>query len=329
MLNIYNPNNHAGDKTAASVGEKNFIPISPGGKSRIRDSAAKGGIGTKYEDPTKEFTSQELKWGFWYVKHKSLLYRILVGSLIGIDAIFVIFGLWQWGSYLLGLPDYQRLQRSMSVSINYTGIHPRYSAQPIQAVNTQIFYSRENKYDAVAELINPNNRFLAKFDYYFVINGEKTPPQKTFLLPGESRLVAYLGIKDGAASAPVIVLENLAYQRISAHKITDTSNWQAYRLNFQVSDFVFLKSLAQAGQNTDAIQFKLTNASPYSYVAPDFYVALLQNGQMVGILPLHLDSINSLETKNIDLRNFAAGLSVTEITLYPIINVYDEGVYAP
>ncbi len=323
MLNIYNPNNHDGDKTAPLTNglAKNGAVNPKGAPSGKTDF-------TKYTDPTQEFTSQELKWGFWYVKNKALLYRILISALFGIDVIFILFGLWRWGDYLLGLPAAQQVQNSLSASVNYLGIHPHYSAQPIQALNTQIFSSRENTYDAVAELINPNSRFLAKFDYYFIIGGEKTPPQKTFLLPGENRPVVYLGIKDGAGSTSVIVLEYIEYSRISAHQITDTGSWQAYRLNFQVSDFVFLKSLAQEGTNTDAVQFKLTNASPYSYAAADFYVALLQNGQMVGILPLHLDSINSLETKNIDLRNFASGLSVTEIALYPVINVYDDAVYA-
>ena len=315
MLNIYNPNNHDGDTTKVQ---------SP--KSKVQDGKVDFG---KYVDPTKEFTSQDLKWSFWYVKHKALLYRIMVIGLISVNAVFILFGLWKWGSYLLGWQDAQKVQESLSASINYTGLHPRFTAQPIQAINTQIFSSRENKFDAVAELINPNSRFLARFDYYFIVDGVKTLVQKTFLLPGESRLVAYLGINDGAGSSPIVVLENIKYERISAHKIPDTINWQAYRLNFQVSDFVFLKSLAQEGQNTDAIQFKLTNASPYSYVTPIFYVALLQNGQMVGILPLRLESINSLETKDIDLRNFVSNLSVTEIALYPIINVYDEGVYIP
>lgn len=316
MLNIYNPNNHDGDKTAPLAGGAAIPPV-------VKKGA------TKYEDPTQEFTSQELKWGFWYVKHKALLYRVLLIGLIAVNSVFIIFGLWQWGIYLLGIPDAQRVQSSLSASVNYTGIHPHFSAQPVQAINTQIFSSRENKYDAVAELINPNTRFLATFDYYFVIGDVKTAVQKTFLMPGESRLVAHLGIADGAGSAPQIVLENIVYKRISAHQVADTAGWQAYRLNFQVSDFVFLKSLAQEGTNTDALQFKLTNASPYSYVNADFYVALLQNGQMVGILPLHLDSINSMETKDIDLRNFSSGLSATEIALYPIINLYDEGVYAP
>lgn len=314
MLNIYNPNNHDGDKTAATV--KNGITVHP-----------IGGDFRKYEDPTQEFTSQELKWGFFYLKNKALLYKIFVAILLLINIVLVGFNLWRWGNYLLTWQDFQKVEASLAFSTNYTGINSHFAAQPIQAINTQIFSSRENKYDAVAELINPNNRFLAKFNYYFIINGEKTATQKTFLLPGENRLVAYLGIKDGSGSVPTVVLENVEYQRISAHKVPDTISWQAYRLNFKISDFIFLKSLAQEGNNTDAIQFKLANLSPYSYAATDFYVALLQNGQMAGILPLHLDSIKSLETKNIDLRNFSSGLNITELKLYPIINVYDRGVY--
>ncbi|HSR89429.1 MAG TPA: hypothetical protein VLK22_03510 [Candidatus Udaeobacter sp.] len=314
MLNIYNPNNHDGDKT---------VPI-------LKNGAVNHPAGvdfTKYEDPNKEFTSQELKWGFWYVKNKAFLNKFLLIILIGINAVLVFFSLWRWGSYFLDWQNSRQTEANLAAGVNYTGLQAHFSAQPIQAVNTQIFPSRSNKYDAVAELINPNSRFLATFNYYFIIDGEKTPLQKTFLLPGENRLVTYLGIKNGTGGTPTIVLENIEYQRISAHEVPDAVSWQAYRLNFKVSDFVFLKSLAQEGINTDAIQFKLTNASPYNYAAPDFYVALMQNGQMVGVLPLHLDSIKSLETKDIDLRYFFGNLNISEIALYPIINVYDKGAY--
>ena len=315
MLNIYNPNNHDADKTA------DMAPAS-GGKN-----GAKKPDFTKYQDPTQEFSSQELKYGMWYVRHKALLYKILVGGLAAVDAIFIIFGLWKWGGYLLGWQNHARLQRNLTSFVNYTGIHPRYGALPVQVAGVQVLPSRENKFDVVAELANANARFLVKFNYYFLIGGAKTPTQKTFLLPGESRPVAVLGVKDGLAAAPNIVLENVEYERISAHEVTDAKGWQEYRLNFRASDFVFLKSLEQEGQNTDAVKFNLTNDSPYDYVAPDFYVGLLQNGQMVGILPLHLDSLKSLETKPVDLRNFVPGLNITDLSLYPLINVYDEEVY--
>ncbi len=345
MLNIYNPNNHDGDKTAGLVpppdkGRTDSLSIAPPinppagkipapGKPNAQPAAIVKIKPAKYEDPTKEFTSQELKWSFWYVKNKTILYKILLAILFIINAGLVLFNVWRWGDYLAGLTDSQKVDQSLTASVNYMGIHDHFAAQPVQVLNTQIFSSRENKYDAVAELVNPNSRFVVWFNYYFVIDGVTTSLQKTFLLPGESRFVAKLGIDNGTGGAPAVVLENVKYERIPNHEIPDTVSYQTYRLNFQVSDFVFVKGLAQTGNNADALQFKLTNASPYSYVAPDFYVALLQNGQMVGILPLHLESINSLETKNIDLRNFVPNLNISEIAVYPIINVYDTSVYAP
>lgn len=310
MLNLYNINNHNGSTTSPPTNQvKKKVDI------------------TKYEDPTHELDSKEFKYGVWYVKHRLFLYKLLVGSLIGLGGIFWLFSLWNWGIYILDYSKTQQMLLSLSSSINYTGLHPHVSAQPIQVISSQVLPSGQNKYAAVATVINPNNRFLTFFDYYFVVNGQNTPVQKTFLLPDESRPLSYLGVENSGSAD--LVLENITWQRISAHEVVNTKDWQAYRLNFAVSDFLFLKSLAQEGNNADAVQFKLTNNSPYSYVNPDFYVVLLQNDGVVGILPLHLDSIKSLETKSIDLRSLAPGLYVSDIAVYPIINVYDNSVYLP
>lgn len=308
MLNLYNINNHNGSTTAPPTNQA---------KKKVNIA--------KYEDPTNEFGAKEFKYGTWYIKHRLILYKTLIGFLIGISAIFWLFSLWKWGVYILDYNKTQQLQQSLSGSVNYTGIHSHFSAQPLQVISSQVLPSGQNKYAAMAQVINPNGRFLIFFDYYFVVGGQNTPVQKTFLLPGESRPLSYLGVEN--AGGADLILENITWQRISAHDVVNTKDWQAYRLNFAVSDFVFLKSLAQEGNNADAVQFKLTNNSPYSYVNPDFYVVLSSSGGMVGILPLHLDSIKSLETKSIDLRSLAPGLYVSDIAVYPIINVYDSSAY--
>ncbi len=319
MINLYNRRNNQEDE----MPNKPFVPISPSSSEKTKVNIP------KYEDPTKEFTSQELKWSFWYVRNKPLLYRLSLILLVVINFGFLAFGGWKWGVYLWGIQDSRNLEKNLTASINYTGIHAHFGAQAVQVLNTQVFSSGESKFNVVAEMVNPNKQFLVKFSYYFVVNDKKTSVQAGFLLPGETRPVAELGLTDGVGATPSIVLENIKYERINNRLTPDPMGWQAYRLNFQVSDFIFLKSLAQEGNNADAIQFKLTNGSPYSYVAQDFYVALLQNDQMVGIVPLHLDSIDSLETKNIDLRSLLPGLNVSAVSVFPLINVYDQGVYAP
>jgi hypothetical protein len=315
MFNIYNFKNRnnqdgAGDLLAKKIVEKpsGFIT---------------------YQDPNKDFTSQELRVSLWYLKNKSLLYKITVFVLLFLAVSLVGFSVWKWAVFIIGFPAAQRLDSGAVRFVNYTQINTRFAAQPVQVVRTQVLAGRSGSYDVMAELVNPNERFFVSFEYYFVIDGKKTETQKTFLLPAESRFVPALGIKEIGAGTPAVVLEHVEYTRISNKEIPDVVAWQQYRLNFAVSDFVFSRGLAQAGDNPDAVQFKLINNSPYNFIGADFYVVLLQTGQSVGVLPLHIDRINSLESKQVDLRNFAPNINVTEIALYPVINIYDDAVYAP
>jgi len=307
-LNIYNRKNSNGNfaiKKSAPTKEHDFI---------------------KYEDFGKELSSKELKWGMWFMINKSNLYKALIGFVIAVDAGFLLFSLYGWGAYILGLPKHQSLERSLSAFVNYSGIHPKYTALPIQVISTQIFLSGENKFDAVSFLYNPNQRMLAEFEYYFVTEGRQSKVAKSFLLPGETRPIVAFGLDQSWSSANII-LNNVKWRRISAHEIKDIGADQSYKLNFEAKDFMFLKSLAQEGLNPDAIQFKLTNNSPFNFAAPEFYVVLLSNQNAVAVIPLQFDSFLSLEAKNVDLRSVAPGLDATEVAVYPIINIYDSSAY--
>lgn len=315
MLNIYNFKNRDRDGTVEDQIGKNNLPRQAGF--------------IRYEDPNREFSSKELQMSLWYLKNKSLLYKISAAMLILINLGLIGFNVWQWSAFLAGYQKFQAVERSLVSSMNYAIINTHFAGQPVQVVRTDVLSGREGSYDVVSELVNPNERFLVRFDYYFVVNGKKTSVQKTFLLPGESRFAPLLGVKEVINGTPAIVLENIAYERISNRVVSDISVWQKYRLNFTVSDFVFVKSVAQDSGSVDAVQFTLVNNSPYNYVAPDFYVALLQYGQLVGVLPLHVERFNSLEVKHVDLRSFVPNLSVSDIAVYPVINIYDDTVYVP
>lgn len=313
MLNIYNANNHN----------------NPTGKdlAAVKGGARKSGF-EKYQDPTGEFPGWELKFGFWYAKNRLLLYKLLVGFLVVFSAVTILFGLWQWGSYLIfGLTDDALLRKNLSSPVDYTVIHPRYSPAPLQILDTQILPGGVNKSDLVTEVVNPNERFVAEFDFYFVVGENKTPVARALLLPGEGRPVATLGF-EGALPGADFVLENVVWLRISNHRVADTKAWQEERLNFMVSDFSFTRAggLPEA-PTAHAIRFKLANDSAYSFVQPSFYAGLLEGETLVGILPLKLDELKSRETKEIDLRSFTENLSVDGVKIFPLINIYDRGVY--
>ncbi len=281
----------------------------------------------QYQDPTREFDSQTLKYGMWYVNNRLSLYRALLFGLVGVSAIlFGVAGWYGWQEVSIALNDKGQFNKSITTFPNYTLIHARFSPLPLEIINPTIFPGGTDKYDLVAEIRNPNPRFAVTLDYSFVVNGQTTPVERTILLPGERRPVAMLGLTSGAyPNAPELVLPHLAWQRISNHTVKDTAQWQAERLNFGVTDFVFTGP--GGGADSAIISFTLTNNTPYSYAAPRFYVGLYNQESLVGLLPLTLNNFTSLAAQKIDLRSLAPNLLVSDIRVFPIINVYDKEVY--
>jgi len=283
----------------------------------------------KYTDPTGEFSAKEMGWSLWYAKHRVLLYRTLVGALAGWIIIFWGYSLWQWGAYLIfGLQIDKNLNAALGQAQNYTAVHSHFSPQPLVATETNIFISGVNKYDAVAQMTNPNPAFLARFNYYFLVGGVATPIQNSFLLPGESRPVATLGLDGSPAGAAQLVLKDVSWMRVSAHFAVAPATWQAEHLDFSVNNFNFVSASAAGGVSGNIIMFDFTNNSGYHYAGQLFYVGLYNRETLVGVIPLTLASFDSLETKKIDLRSFAPNLQITDVRVFPVINVYDNSVYA-
>jgi len=297
-----------------------------------KEKAQKKGNFGKYVQPDKEaLSTKKLKWGLWYARHKVLFYKLLIIFLTLFIVVIFIFSAWRWIYFFLEMPDQKLLEQNLASSINYTGAHPHFKAQQIQIIGARVFNSGVDKYDAAVEATNPNKSFLVSFDYYFTINGSKTQVKKTFLLPGENRPIVVLGIDSSThPGQPTFSMENVKWKRISGHEIKDVISWQKYRLDFETSDFKFIRrasSISEDGANAHAIKFKITNKSPYNYKEPKFLVGLYQGSSLAALLPLQLDSLKSLETREVDLRSFVSHLTINGAVVFPLINPYDEEVY--
>ena len=251
----------------------------------------------------------------------------MFGGLIALVILFWGYSVWGWINYFLGITPDKMVQASLTQSINYTYYHQQFGAKSLQINSLQSFNSGIDKYDAIAEIKNPNNNFIAFLNYSFTVNGTSTITQNTFLLPGESRPIAIMGLKSSSdIGTPVLNMQSLTWQRIPTREVSDPKSWQLSHLNFAISSSTFIKASA-SGASADIIRFSLTNKSPYDYYAPSFYVGLYQNGNLAGILPLYFDSFKSAEVKEIDLRSLAPSLQVTEVLIYPIINIYNKDAY--
>ncbi len=284
----------------------------------------------KYTDPTGEFGTSQFKRALWFVKNKLLLYRLLIIFLIIFSTITIGFSLWNGFNLLMyDLTVKPELERQLSMSVDYTALHPVFSPIPIEILNSYVLPGGTNKVDALSEATNPNQRFIVYFDYYYDFNGIVTERRSTFLLPGESRPITVFGLDSTAyAGSANLMVENVRFKRVDAHSVPDVISWQEQRMDFSTSDFTYAFA-GEAGQSAHAIRFSLKNNTAYGYKNPKFLLGLYQNGGMVGIMPFDLTNFDSLESRQIDLRNFVQNLVVSEIRLYPLIDLYNKEVYLP
>jgi len=283
----------------------------------------------QYVDTTGELSSKNLKLYLWFSKHKVPLYRWVVVFLIIFIILSLGYSIFKISDYaLFGYAQDQILYQELATNYDYSGIHPRYAPQPLQILGTQVIDSGVNKYDLVAEMYNANEWFRVEFDYYFIIDGVATKKAHAIFMPSESRPVGILGVEStGYISANDFVLENVSWRRISRHDISDINTWLEERLQFQTQNVEFLRAGGTNELGSNAIKFDVLNNGAYSYKSPMFQVGLYQNNMLVGLMPVQFDDFYTLDIKSVDLRSFVTNFSVTEIELYPLIDLFDEEVY--
>lgn len=313
MLNFYKQKNHLYDDVSnapASVVPKK--PVDIGG----------------FEDPIGGLGGKDFKWGVWYVKHRLLLYKILVGLLGALAGVLIIWGLVGWGAYLItGWQRDRVMEWQLTQFTNYTVYHPLLSAPPLEVGATTIWEGGVNKYDLVTTVTNPSDRFVATLKYYYLVNGTSTPVSLVSILPGQTMPVVSYGVVDYPGSAELVFSE-LAWKRVPK-KVTNVASWQEERLQFLINNFSFVPAQTDSSANAHAVRFDLTNNSAYGYVEAEFNVGLTQGGILVGMKPLSMSNFKTQETRAVDMRLYAGSTVVDGVVLYPVINVYDQSVYLP
>lgn len=317
MLNIYTKQNNHNHLPEAAAGGKSADKKIP------RPNFA------RYTDPTHEFETNSFKKSLWYVQHRVWLYKMTVFTLIGISAVLWTYSLIAWGNYLIfGIKADTQLSRQLSSFSDYTVIHPHYTAAPLQIVGANVYQGGVNKYDLVAELNNPNPNFTVQFTYHFEVDGLVLPAQAGFLLAQESRPIAHFGYEaDNYPSAPNFVLDETRFSRVDPHQVKDAVAYQAERLNFEVSGYEFISGTGLDAPHANALRFNLKNNAPFGYKNAVFVAAAMDNGTILGVLPLQVQNFKSLETRPIDLRSFVSNFSATETRVFPVIDIYDPAVY--
>lgn len=271
-------------------------------------------------DDLDNLSEKELKFGYWFTTHRVKIYQGLLIALIVFDVLLGGYNLFRWGEYAtIGFGADQRLRQAIARPlINHSLLEEHFSAQPL-AVTANYFFPGVTKADAAATVKNSNVDFLVEFDFRFLVNNSPTPWRRGFLLPGEEKPIAELGIAGGAlATAAILDLQNLSWQRISKHQVKDLAGFMAERLNFKTDE---------VNADGGVLSFNIVNQSNFNYYQPRFMILLDSNGNISGAEQVVFDGFLAGEKKSVTMFLSGSHPAITSVSIRPDINIFDAKAY--
>ncbi len=287
----------------------------------------------RYEDVTGEFTSGELKWGEWYVRHKILLRKISIGLLSAWCVVTLGYGLGYFIYYFSYgyFQDQQMASQQLLELSNLKNTRALFQAKELQVGRVEMYNSvSEETYDFVARVSNPNDRWIAIVNYKFSFSGGETDTLKTIILPQSQRPLAYFGFEStGYPTGVKLLIENVKWKNINIHSIPDVAGFIADRANFPVENFQFIRASASQGIPSNMIEFDMLNDTAYNFWEPSFYIELINQNRTVGLIYFVASEFRSQEIRSVDLRSYVNNLEVSDIKVWPVLNVFDSGQYMP
>ncbi|MFA6533870.1 MAG: hypothetical protein WCT37_01715 [Patescibacteria group bacterium] len=277
------------------------------------------------------FTGRELAGAYWWVTHRELVHKVLVGFLIFLNVIF-------WGYALYGLTRYflvdwnrrQALLRDAGRDyVNYQYWREQNQPAPLAFSGIQILPLGEGRYDLAVSVANNNPLWaVTSLQYSFdFANREKPAIREAWFLPGESKYLVDLGV--AAKFIPNDI--NFKINAIKWQRVGDIAAKQAEALNFVISDIKFQSAdeLKAGKLPISKTSFKVTNNSPYNYWAFNYYILLYSGSRLVGINYLTHDYLDSGETVALEANWFGALSRPDKVEVVPNINILDRSVFRP
>jgi hypothetical protein len=189
----------------------------------------------------------------------------------------------------------------------------------------------EERFDLAVLLKNPNDKFLANFNYCFKQGEQELDCKKNFILPGEEKYILALGqtIKNDQENV-AFVIKDIFWQRINAHQIPNWSNFLAERLNFSFADINFATAnnsglSEKIGLNT--LEFNINNLSPYSYYEVPLNILLYNGSELLGVHQYLLTRFLTGESRNVKISWPGNLTTVNRSEIKPDLNITESGVY--
>jgi hypothetical protein len=288
----------------------------------------------RYETDVSGVSLKNLETGLWWVKNRGNLKKALIVFLSLICISTVGYSLFGFGMYFFkGMWDDKRMATEL---VNTTTVSPEFleqrSAKDL-ALSGVSLLDNDGRYDMYVNMQNPNPRHWGMFSYCFSSGEKNLKCGDDFILPGEKKILAALGIEsDSRPSNIKFILNAVNWKKLNAHSIPDWNTYRTQHLKLDIGNVSFKPaSASELSEKIDlnSLSFSVKNESAYGYWEAPLTIVLYRSNRIVGISRYTLKEFSSYDMRDVKLTWPGDLSGVNDVDILPDINVMDENNYLP
>ncbi len=276
----------------------------------------------------QDVSSRNIKISYWYVSNKLLLRKLLIALLIVLNVVLFGYAIYKAIDILfVQQQSYRQLLADLPVDYtDYTFFRQQNAPRQISLTPVASGQVGGESFDVVAELWNQNTEWtVLDFSLNLVSGGEVVRSMKSFILPGEVKVVGFYDIEDISPSQARLEISDVQWRRQM-----DFETLKAERMRFTITNQEFRSEVETGFQGklpVSTLSFDITNDTGFSYWSTDLHIALKSGDQTLSTDFVSIDQFRAGETRSIDINFFEPLRGVQRAEIIPSVNIYDPEAY--
>lgn len=276
----------------------------------------------KYYKSPDSPSVRTLNFGLWLASNRRSFIRGFIMFLILVCLGFFLYSGYHYFMYFFGNQAENDKLLGSSASNQVVSQKNLYSDLILGV--PQVF-SNKNSYDLALKIKNPNDKFVARFDYCFTQAGQDISCTPSFVFPQEEKYLLSLGQELKSSDQVSFSLRNLSWSRLNAHTYPDWPQFYKSHTNFLVSELKFNQQEAIPGFNN--LEFVLTNQTPYNFWSVPFNILIFNGSNLVGVNSYTAKDFLSQASLSVKLSWSGRLNSAQSVSVVPNLDIVSPDIY--
>ncbi|MEK7584355.1 MAG: hypothetical protein AAB490_03850 [Patescibacteria group bacterium] len=272
-----------------------------------------------------------LERGYWLATHRLVLKKWTSIGLYILIAFSYLYFFVQFGVYMYNYNEWQAIM-AQSVATPYTWADIQAANAPldIEVTEPHLFARGDNRYDAVAQVHNPNEQWgVESFQYVFVFSdGSRTEPIAGYVIPNETKFLTKQGFISQTPLSRItdVELSEVRWKKISRLPVL---SWMFTAPPEYLGSQVISDGGVQR-QLPPRITWSVRNDSTLSIRTVVWQVALYTGSQLNSVINYQAENFLFFAERNFEIVLNSATGRVSSVTVNPLVNIFDPGyTYLP